>query len=189
MFQDPILQKLIDTYPSPTWTDRSDFLFEDLIETIISQQLSIKAADSIYNRFKKLFPLSTFPTPEQVLAIDHETLRSIGVSHSKANYIHNVAQAFVDKTIESEKIKMMADEEIIEQLIQIKGVGKWTAEMILIFTLNRPDVFSVGDLGLRNAIKNLYQLSEKEDILNLVETWSPHKSLASWYLWRSLENK
>jgi len=175
MFNDPILKKLIDAYPAPTWTDRSAFLFEDLVETIISQQLSIKATDSIYKRFLSLFSSESFPTPEQVL--------------SKAKYIHNVAQAFVQKDIEIVKIKEMSDEEVINTLVQIKGVGKWTAEMILIFTLNRPNIFSHGDLGLRNAIKNLYGITEKEEIIRLVETWAPNKSLASWYLWRSLENK
>lgn len=214
MFTDPILKKLIDSYPAPAWTDRSAFLFEDLIETIISQQLSIKAADSIYKRFLHLFSspegevllagvrgksqsnqqdssesTNAFPTPEQILTVEQGNIRQIGVSTAKAKYIHNVAQAFVNKDIEIEKIKHMSDEEVIEALIQIKGVGKWTAEMILIFTLNRPNVFSHGDLGLRNAIKNLYAITEKEEIIQLVETWSPNKSLASWYLWRSLENK
>ncbi|HSW97915.1 MAG TPA: DNA-3-methyladenine glycosylase [Candidatus Saccharimonadales bacterium] len=194
MIKDPILQKLIKQYPAPEWTDRSEFLFEDLIETIISQQLSIKAADSIYKRFKQLFdqPVEesfSFPTPEQILSIEQGSIRQIGVSTSKAKYIHNVAQAFINKEIEINKIKTMTDAEVIDALVQIKGVGKWTAEMILIFTLNRPDVFSFGDLGLKNAIKNLYGITEKEEILQLVKNWSPHKSTASWYLWRSLENK
>ncbi|HSW88342.1 MAG TPA: DNA-3-methyladenine glycosylase [Candidatus Saccharimonadales bacterium] len=189
MLNDPILKKLIAKYPAPNWTDRSEFLFEDLVETIISQQLSIKAADSIYKRFKALFETQTFPTPEQLLLIEQGSIRQIGVSTAKAKYIHNVAQAFVNKEIEIEKIKTMTDEEVINALVQIKGVGKWTAEMILIFTLNRPDVFSLGDLGLRNAIKNLYSITNKEDILYLTSSWSPNRSLASWYLWRSLENK
>lgn len=198
MFNDPILQKLIQKYPAPTWIDRSDFLFEDLIETIVSQQLSIKAADSIFTRFKNLFdnvgaiPRNRpflFPTPEQILAVEQGSIRQIGVSTAKAKYIHNVAQAFLDKDIEIETIKQMSDEEVIESLVRIKGVGKWTAEMILIFTLNRPNIFSHGDLGLRNAIRNLYGITEKEEIMELAESWSPNKSLASWYLWRSLENK
>lgn len=189
MFADPILNQLIKQYPAPIWGDRSEFLFEDLIETIISQQLSGKAADSIFKKFKSLFPLQTFPTPQQVLPIPHEMLRSAGLSNAKATYIHNVAQAFVDQLIEVEKIKQMSDEQVIETLIKIKGIGKWSAEMILIFTLHRPDVFSIGDLGLRNAIKNLYNITQRDAILSLTQTWSPNRSLASWYLWRSLENK
>lgn len=216
MFNDPILQKLIQKYPAPTWIDRSDFLFENLIETIVSQQLSIKAADSIFKRFLQLFSspegrteqsegvrlldkgkedqgegrnIKSFPTPQQILLVEQGSIRQIGVSTAKAKYIHNVAQAFLDKDIEIEKIKQMSDEEVIESLVKIKGVGKWTAEMILIFTLNRPNIFSHGDLGLRNAIRNLYGITEKDEIMKLAESWSPNKSLASWYLWRSLENK
>lgn len=196
MFNDQILNDLIKKYPAPDWSDRSDFLFEDMIESIISQQLSIKAADSIYNRFKQLFidrnpelASRSFPTPQQTLAVEQGTIRQIGVSTAKSAYIHNVAQAFANKEIEVEKIKVMSDDEVIETLTKIKGVGKWTAEMILIFTLNRPNIFSHGDLGLRNAIKNLYGITEKQAIYELVETWNPNKSLASWYLWRSLENK
>lgn len=189
MFTDPILNRLIKKYPAPDWTDRSEFLFEDMIESIISQQLSIKAADSIYKRFLTLFPSQTFPTPQQILAVEQGIIRQIGVSTAKSSYIHNVARAFANKEIEIEKIKVMSDDEVIETLTKIKGVGKWTAEMILIFTLNRSNIFSHGDLGLRNAIRNLYGITEKEEVMQLVETWSPNKSIASWYLWRSLENK
>lgn len=207
MFTDPILIGLAGKHPAPSWTDRSDFLFEDLIETIISQQLSGKAADSIFHRFRTLFSLSLeerthevrsevedlakspFPTPEQILAVEQGSIRAIGVSNAKASYIHNVARAFANKDILIEAVKTMTDEEVIEALTKIKGVGRWTAEMILIFTLNRPDVFSLGDLGLRNAIKNLYGVTEPKAVLELTQTWKPNRSLASWYLWRSLENR
>ena len=200
MFKDPILQKLINHYPAPHWTDRSDYLFEDLVDTIISQQLSGKAAESIFTKFKLLFSSPqtssepgllieiSFPTPEQILSLEQGSIRAIGVSNSKEAYIRNVAQAFVNKEIDGEKIKTMSDEEVIEALTKIKGIGKWSAEMILIFTLNRPDVFSIGDLGLKNAIKNLYGITEKEEILQLTQTWIPNRSLACWYLWRSQEN-
>ncbi|SRR5258708_790034 len=206
MFTDPIINQLIEQYPAPTWIDRSELLFEDVISTIISQQLSGKAADSIFKRFIELFTISLspeergsdkgenakktiFPIPEQVLDTNQEILREIGISRAKSQYIHNVAQAFINKDIEIEKIKRMTDEEVITVLTKIKGLGKWSAEMILIFTLNRPNIFSMGDLGLKNAIRNLYGITEKEKIGELVETWKPNKSLASWYLWRSLENR
>ncbi len=189
MFTDKILKELITKYPKPSWSDRSEFLFEDLIDTIISQQLSGKAAESIFKRFKLLFKTETFPTPEDVLAVEQGSIRAIGVSNAKETYIRNVAQAFINKDIEIEKIKKMTDQETIETLVKIKGIGKWSAEMILIFCLNRPDVFSMGDLGLKNAIKNLYGITEKEEIIKLVATWSPNRSLACWYLWRSLENR
>lgn len=188
MFKDPILQKLIKKYPAPTFTDRSEFLFYELIESIISQQLSIKAADTIFGRFKNLFG-NKFPTPSLVLAMDDEKLRACGLSFAKVSYVKSVANAFVSDLIDIEKIKKQSDEEVIEELTQIKGVGRWTAEMILIFTLKRPDVFSIGDLGLRNAITNLYGITDKKEMLALSEKWKPYRSTACWYLWRSLENK
>ena len=160
---------------------------EDLVEAIISQQLSVKAADTIYSRFLKLFK-NKFPTPEQILKIDTEKLRAAGMSYSKAAYVKNIAQAFKNKQIEIEKIKQMSDEEVIVELTKIKGVGKWTAEMILIFTLSREDVFSLGDAGLKRAIKNLYGITDEARILELSETWKPKRSFACWYLWRSLNN-
>jgi DNA-3-methyladenine glycosylase II len=189
MFKDPILKKLYKKYGPPNGIeDRSEYLMQQLIESIISQQLSVKAATTIYNRFLALFKDSAFPTEDEILKIDTEKLRSAGMSYSKASYIKNIAKAFKDKEIEIEKIIKMSDEEVIKELTKIKGVGKWTAEMILIFTLKREDVFSIGDAGLKRAIKNLYNLEADKDILALSEKWKPKRSLASWYLWRSLEN-
>jgi DNA-3-methyladenine glycosylase II len=188
IFTDPILQQLIQKYPPPTFVDRSNFLFEDLLETIISQQLSIKAANTIFERFKNLFEKNTFPTPKQILHMDVDKLRSAGISYQKIGYIKNIAEAFEKNEIKIEKILTMPDEEIILHLTKLKGVGKWTAEMILIFTLQRPDVFSFGDLGIRNAIKKLYNITDQKEIIKLSETWKPYRSSACWYLWRSLEN-
>jgi DNA-3-methyladenine glycosylase II len=187
MFSDPILKNLIKKYPAPKFTDRSEFLFYELVESIISQQLSIKAADTIFGRFQALFG-KKFPTPKQVLAMEDEKLRACGLSFAKISYVKSVANAFVSDLIDIEKIKKQTDEEVIAELTQIKGVGRWTAEMILIFTLKRPDVFSIGDLGLRNAITRLYGITERKEMLTLSETWKPYRSTASWYLWRSLEN-
>lgn len=188
-FADPIIQQLAKIYPAPDFTDKSETLYESLIESIISQQLSIKAADTIFGRFKNLFPKTIFPTPEQMLVMPDETMRTAGISFQKVSYIKSVADAFVSDLIDAKKIQKMTDEDVIAALTQIKGVGKWTAEMILIFTLGRPDVFSVGDLGLRNAIKKLYGITDQKEMLRLSENWKPYRSYASWYLWRSLENK
>lgn len=188
MFKDPVLKKLVKKYPPPNFVDKSEFLFEELIESIISQQLSMKAADTIFARFKNLFG-KKFPTPKQVLKMEDEKLRSCGMSFAKVSYVKSVANAFISDLIDIEKIKKQSDEEVIEELTQIKGVGRWTAEMILIFTLNRPDIFSIGDLGIRNAIRNLYGITDKKEILKLSETWKPYRSTACWYLWRSLENE
>src|SRR6185437_10341074 len=151
MFKDSILQSLVKKYPKPHFEDRSEFLMRELIESVISQQLSIKASDTIFARFVGLFPHGEFPTAKQIVAMDDETIRSAGLSYAKVTYVKSVANAFISDLIDTEKIRKQSDEEVIQELTQIKGIGRWTAEMILIFTLKRPDVFSIGDLGLRNA--------------------------------------
>jgi DNA-3-methyladenine glycosylase II len=189
LFKDPTLNKLVKKYGAPNkLNDRSEFLYEELVESIIGQQLSGKAADSIFKRFLALYN-STFPTPEELLKTDVEKLRSAGMSYSKATYIKNIAQSFKDKQLDIAKLKKMSDEDVKKELVKIKGVGNWTAEMILIFTFKREDVFSLGDAGLRRAIKNLYSIEKDEDILALSEKWKPKRSYACWYLWRSLENR
>lgn len=220
MFRDAILQSLIKKYPAPHFEDRTQFLFEDLIESVISQQLSVKAADTIYKRFKNLYSQnkgvtrvgdpqkvpaenkvndalvggnegqdpSFFPIPLQVLNTNDQSMRACGISFQKISYIKSIADAFLSDLIDTKNIQTMTDEEVIAILTQIRGVGRWTAEMILIFTLNRPDVFSLGDLGIRNAIKRLYGITDQKKILALAETWKPYRSTACWYLWRSLEN-
>jgi DNA-3-methyladenine glycosylase II len=189
MFKDQILQKLVKKYSKPHFEDRSEFLMQELIESIVSQQLSVKAADTIFARFVDLFPNGEFPTAEQILAMEDERIRGAGLSFAKISYVKSVAKAFVGDLIDIEKIRKQSDEEVITELTQIKGIGRWTAEMILIFTLKRPDVFSIGDLGLRNAITKLYGITDRKEMLRLTETWKPYRSTACWYLWRSLENK
>jgi DNA-3-methyladenine glycosylase II len=189
MFKDPILQSLVKKYPKPHFEDRSKFLMRELIESVISQQLSVKAADTIFARFVGLFKEKEFPTAEMILQMDDEKIRSAGLSYAKVKYVKSVANAFVSDLIDIEKIKKQSDEEVITELTQIKGIGRWTAEMILISTLKRPDVFSIGDLGLRNAITRLYGITDRKEMIELAETWKPHRSTACWYLWRSAENK
>lgn len=190
MFKDPILNNLHKKYGLPTnFKDRSEFLYEELVESIISQQLSGKAADTIFKRFLALYKNSKFPTPEELLKTDVEKLRGAGMSYGKTGYIKNIAEAFVKGQLDAKKLQKMSDAEIITELTKIKGVGKWTAEMTLMFTFKREDVFSLGDAGLRRAIKNLYNLDKDADILKLTKTWKPKRSFASWYLWRSLENR
>jgi len=188
MFKDKILQKLVKQHGPHRFENKSERLMEELVEAIINQQLSGKAADTIYKRFLALFKKSEFPSPEQIFRIDVEKLRGAGMSYSKAAYIKNIAKAFKDNELNIKKIKKMTDEEVITELTKIKGVGKWTAEMILIFTLNREDVFSLGDAGLKRAIKNLYGITDEKKILKLSETWKPNRSFACWYLWQSLNN-
>ncbi|MDO8452820.1 MAG: DNA-3-methyladenine glycosylase, partial [bacterium] len=169
------------------WKGEGD-LFIDLIDSIISQQLSGKAAATIFQRFKDLYG-KKFPAPKQILDTSDEKLRGVGLSRAKAVYIKALSQAILDGSLNLKQIPSMQDEEIIVELTKIKGIGRWTSEMILMFSLGRPDVFSTGDLGLCKAVYNLYGISPKDKakIEALSLTWSPHRSLASRYLWKSLE--
>jgi DNA-3-methyladenine glycosylase II len=169
---------------------KPDDYFVDLVESIISQQLSTKAANTIFNRFIKLFPDEKI-TPEALIKLDTEIIRSAGISYSKIKYIKGIAEAVINKEINLNKLDQLSDEEVIEELTKLKGVGKWTAEMFLIFTLGRADIFSAGDLGLQNAMINIYKLEKpkKEELLIISEKWSPHRSIASRILWKSLEIK
>lgn len=185
LLKDPIMKSLIDRHQLKEYYGGSGDRFLDLIEIVTGQQLSMRAAKSIFNRFLELFPTIT---PEAVLAISDEKLRSIGFSNSKVKYVKNIAQA-ISSGLDLEKINQLSDDEIKKELVEIKGIGPWSVEMFLIFSLKRPDVFSVGDLGLRTAIERLYGIKreDKQAILALAETWRPHRSLASRLLWSSLE--
>lgn len=195
--KDKKLKDVIEKYDFPNWEKESD-LFKDLIESIINQQLSGKVAATIFGRFKKLFTHSVtsgqdtkFPSPKQILKIPDEKIRECGISYPKIKYIKGLCQAVVDKTLDINNLSNLKDEKVIIELTKIKGIGRWTAEMILIFSLKRADIFSVGDLGLRTAVSRLYKVDREDKIKieKISKKWSPHRSLASWYLWRSLENR
>ncbi len=172
--------------------------FIDLVDSIISQQLSGKAADTIFGRFKKLFKEEQI-TPGKLIKIPDQTIRDAGISWSKIKYIKGIASEIKNKKPASpagrlnlKNLESLTDQEVINELIKLKGVGQWTAEMFLMFTLTRPDVFSTGDLGLQNAIVKLYKLNGKpsrEELIKLSNKWSPHRTVASRILWKSLEIK
>lgn len=188
---DPVLARLFAIYPTVNLHPHTNY-FQSLTEAIISQQLSDKAATTIVNRFKALFRGIDFPSPKQVLRKSDSELRSVGVSGSKASYIKNLARAVEDKTVHFGDVEKLSDEEIIEMLVKVKGIGRWTAEMFLIFSLGRPDVFSFGDLGLRNAIKKLYSLRQDpspKQLHKISSRWQPYRTCASLYLWASLNNR
>lgn len=185
---DPIMQKLSEQFPPLSFEGRSDDLMQALIRAVIGQQLSVKASRTIHGRFIDLFDLKRYPTATEILETEDEILRGAGLSYAKVSYVKSIANAFVSDLIDSEKVKKQTDEEVITELTQIKGIGRWTAEMVLIFTLRRSDVFSVDDLGVRNAITRLYGITDKKAMTALSEKWTPHRSAACWYLWRSLEN-
>lgn len=161
--------------------------FESLCVSIINQQLSGKAADAIEQKFRNLFG-GKFPKPEAVLKKSDARLRAAGLSFPKIAYIKSLAKLIQQGKIKFNKFSKLDDEQIIGQLIQVKGIGRWTAEMFLMFCLNRPDVFSHGDLGLRTAIKKLYKLDRDRHSKKyhaLVESWKPYRTAAARYLWAS----
>ncbi len=164
-----------------------------LCASIISQQLSTKAAAVIYARFLALFKTAS-PKPADVLAVSHELLRGVGLSNSKAAYVKNVCTFFKERRLTDVRIYKMRNEEIYELLIQIKGVGQWTVEMLLMFALARENIFSAGDLGIQKAMIHLYKISHNnskdlsEKMKAIAECWHPYKTYACRYLWRSLDD-
>jgi DNA-3-methyladenine glycosylase II len=163
--------------------------FCSLAEAIISQQLSVKASDTITKRFIALFGKKPFPTPQEVLHMPTAKIRKTGVSGAKARYIKDLARHVAEKRLDFHKFSKWADEEIITHLTAVHGIGRWTAEMFLMFSLSRPDVFSPGDQGLKNAIRKLYGLKKEPSVKQLKQisdAWKPHRTLACRYLWRSL---
>lgn len=185
---DPVMKILIDTYELPGWSYEKNFFLE-LVGSIIGQQLSVKAGDTIEKRFHSLFAQSA-PTPENILKVSDETMRNCGLSYRKIQYIKGVCEAVVVGEIDLENMRQWEDKEIIEKLITLKGVGRWTAEMFLMVSFGREDVFSLGDLGLRNAVARLYNVDrdDLQAIEKISQQWRPYRSLASRYLWKSLDN-
>jgi len=164
-----------------------------LCASIMSQQLSTKVSDVIYKRFISLYG-GKEPTAQQILDTPSEILRGIGLSNAKVSYVKNVAQFETESGMAAKKLNKMTDEEVIEYLIVIKGVGRWTIEMLLMFALGREDVFAVDDLGIQNAMIRLYKLDNsdkkklKEDMLRLSSKWSPYRTYACVHLWRWKDN-
>ncbi len=160
-----------------------------LIASIMSQQLSTKVAAVIYKRFLSLYGESD-PTPLQVLQTSNESLRAIGMSNAKVSYVKNVAEFCIEQSISDKVLAKMNNEEIIQHLVTIKGVGKWTVEMLLMFSLGREDVFAVDDLGIQQAMIKLYKLKPlnkkelKENMLQLSAKWSPYRTYACMHLWK-----
>ncbi|HLX93141.1 MAG TPA: hypothetical protein VKR32_15765 [Puia sp.] len=191
--KDRRLKKLIDLQ-EPYKLQKRKHVHLHLCSSILSQQLSTKVARVIHRRFLDLFDTKT-PTPEQILAIPTEKLRSIGLSNAKTSYVHNVARFAVEKGMDYRKLNKLENEEVIAYLCEIKGVGRWTAEMLLMFTLGREDVFAVDDLGIQNAMIRLYKLDKKdkkklrEQLLKLSDKWSPYRTYACLHLWHWKDNK
>jgi DNA-3-methyladenine glycosylase II len=191
--RDPVMKRVIDRVGPCLLAPRNDY-FIKLCQSIYAQQISTRIATTLFGRFAAKFPRKT-PTPAKVVAAlsaggwDEETIRHCGLSRQKRKYVLDLACHFADRRIKARKLHTLDDEAVIEALTEINGVGRWTAEMFLIFVLNRPDVLPVDDLGLREAVKRLYNLKERPpaDVLRrIAEPWRPWRTIATWYLWRGI---
>ncbi len=190
--KDRKLKKLIQN-GEPFQLKRRKNICNYLCASIMSQQLSTKVATVLHNRFLGLYGEAE-PTPQQILDTPSDELRAIGLSNAKVSYIKNVAQFEIDFGMDSKKLHKMDNEEVIIYLTQIKGVGRWTVEMLLMFALGREDVFAIDDWGIQNAMIKLYQLNRddkkkfKENLLRISEKWSPYRTYACKYLWEWKDN-
>ena len=189
---DAHMPELIARYGTPTFVPHKKY-YQELVESIVSQQLSVKAAATILKRFVDLFAGDGFPAPDQILSKDIEELRSVGLSRQKATYIQDLAVKVIDGTVRFNHLDALTNNEVIAELTQIKGVGVWTVHMFLMFCMGRLDVFPVGDLGIKNGIQRLYGFDEKPtetEMLAIAKqyNWHPYESVASWYIWKSLDN-
>ncbi len=185
-FNDKTIEEIASKYPLPKIKLTKDIYF-DLTEDVISQQLSGKVASVIFNRFLDLFP-NRYPDAKLLNNIEIEILRKVGLSNSKANYVKNIAEFSLKEDISFDRINSLSDNEIVKLITQIKGVGIWTAQMVLIFSLNRPDVFPVGDLAIQQGMKKLYNLQEtgKElvsKIISISDSWIPYRTTGTRYVW------
>ena len=190
--KDTILKALIDRFGAINYKPPPD-RFTNLVSEIIGQQLSSKAADTIYSRFLTLFPNNKF-TPDLILAQPLEKLRGIGTSWAKARSLHDLSHKVLSKTVRLNKLDQMSDDEVIAHLTQVKGIGRWTAEMKLMFTLQRSDILPLDDVGIQNAFVKHYHLNRKhknlqKKMLKIGESWKPYRTIACWYLWKSLDNE
>jgi DNA-3-methyladenine glycosylase II len=161
-----------------------------LANSIVSQQLSTKAAATIFGRFLALFPDGHIPDAAAIGAHSDTALRGVGLSGQKVSYMRDLSARIVDGRLDLDELETLPDEDVIARLVAVKGFGRWTAEMFLMFRLHRPDVLPVGDLGIVNAVQRLYRLRKKPDakrVLKIGEAWKPYRSVASWYLWQSLK--
>jgi DNA-3-methyladenine glycosylase II len=185
---DPVLAGIIDRIGEFEPYHEPD-LWRSLVDAIVSQQLSIRAAATIVGRVAATSS-NGFPTPEEILALEEEVLRTCGLSRAKVAYVRDLARRWLDGSLDPDRIPDLEDEAIIAELTQVKGIGRWTAEMALIFTLRRPDVLPVDDLGFRTAVQRAYGMDMRPkaaELRALAEPWRPFRSIATLYLWRSLK--
>jgi DNA-3-methyladenine glycosylase II len=193
---DPVMARLIDDFGGPLPLEpnsrgRPPDVYGALLRSITGQQLSVKAAQAIYGRLIDRFG-SRPPTPEQLLADDPDEMRTAaGLSRAKVVALRSLAEHILDGELQIARLEELPDEEVIRELVAVKGIGEWTAHMFLMFTLRRPDVLPTGDQGIRNAVMRAYGLDavpKPDAIVEIAEPWRPHRTRACEYLWRSLDN-
>ena len=192
---DPVMARLIEEHGAIVGRDlkreRPGDAYGALLRSIVGQQLSTKAARTIYRRMLDLFD-GHAPTPKQLLAVDPEKIRAAGLSRPKISYLRDLAEHVEKGELELDRLDNLPDDEVIEQLTAVKGIGEWSAHMFLMFHLGRPDVLPVGDQGIRNAVRAQYRLRKLPDAKRLEQIarpWRPYRTLACLYLWSSLDNK
>jgi DNA-3-methyladenine glycosylase II len=186
---DPELVPLLDAFQIEDLTPETDY-YRSLTRAIIYQQLSGKAAKTISDRFIALYHGKNYPSPEDVLKTNHEILRSVGLSNAKAKYIKNISRAFLDGSIDYKNLRNLSNDAIMEKLVAIKGVGPWTAQMFLMFTLNRLDVFPSGDLGVQKGFQQYFKLKKlptPKTMTQRAEKWIPFRTVASLYFWKVVD--
>ncbi len=184
--KDKKLGNIIDSYPKDFLFSKSD-PFITLARSIVGQQISVKAAQSVWD---KLVLKIDKITPKKLIITHSNTLKSAGLSYQKVSYLKNLSYAFMNKNIQFKTLEKMSDEEIIKNLTQVKGIGRWTAEMFLIFNLCRADIYPLDDIGMIKAVCKIYGLTypiNKKELIRIGNKWKPYRSVATWYLWRSLD--
>ncbi len=189
---DPVMNRLIGIYGNFDLQPH-DRHFEELVSSIVSQQLSVRAAQKIWERFLQLFD-NSMPSPEQIRVADDDSLRAVGLSYQKVSYIKDLSAHVIDGRLELDTIKSLSNDQLISELTSVRGIGTWSAHMFMIFSLGRLDVLAWGDLGIKKSAMQLYNLPKLPDQLGLEalsdeKGWPPYESVACWYLWKNLDNK
>ncbi len=188
---DPVMKRIIAKIgPYRALPDRTRPPWESLVTAIVHQQLSVKAGQTIAGRVKDLTSGKGFPTPEEILQLEHQELRAAGLSNQKASYIQDLAAKIIDRELNLNRLRRLDDEEVITELTKVRGIGRWSAQMHLIFHLGRLDILPTGDLGLQIAVARGYGLKENataSEMVAIAEKWAPYRSMASWYLWQGLD--
>ena len=181
---------LIDRFGKPDFIPKRNY-FHSLMRSIVFQQLSGKAAKTIYDRLIDLIPSGSNITPSNIFKLNNEDMRTAGLSYSKISYVKNLANFFDNNSFGYNDVEKMTDKEIGNRLITIKGIGQWTVDMFLMFTLNRADVLPCSDLGIQKGFKNIFNMDDlpsKKEMEILSETWKPYRTIACWYLWRTVDD-